>query len=85
MMENYPEYVVDSTTLEKELEACCRPTKIEMEMITVASEMKKDGAFIGASDGDGGREIGDRVLGEGESTMGYGDGVDEDYGGDDED
>ena len=54
-------------------------------MITVALEMKKDGAFIGASDGDGRREIGDRVLGEGESTTGYGDGVGEDYGGDDED
>ncbi|PQP94178.1 hypothetical protein Pyn_34751 [Prunus yedoensis var. nudiflora] len=54
-------------------------------MIAVALEMKKDGAFIGASDGDGGKEIGDRVLGEGESAMGCGDGVSEGCGGDDED
>ncbi|PQP96905.1 hypothetical protein Pyn_13986 [Prunus yedoensis var. nudiflora] len=72
-------------TLEKELEVCRQPTEIETEMIAVASEMKKDGAFIGASDRDGGREIGYRVLGEGESTTGCGDGVGEGCGGDDED
>ncbi|PQQ04458.1 hypothetical protein Pyn_10499 [Prunus yedoensis var. nudiflora] len=54
-------------------------------MIAVASKMKKDGAFIGVSDGDGGREIRDRVLGKGESATGCGDGVGEGYGGDDED
>ncbi|VVA38950.1 Hypothetical predicted protein [Prunus dulcis] len=67
--------------MEKELEACRRLTK----MIAVALKVKKDGAFTGVSDGDGRREIGDGVFGEGESATGCSNGVGEGCGGDDED
>ncbi|KAL6284001.1 hypothetical protein ACE6H2_014930 [Prunus campanulata] len=43
------------------------------------------GALTEASDGDGGREISDGVLGEGESAAGCSDGVCEGCGRDDED
>ncbi|PQP98233.1 hypothetical protein Pyn_38129 [Prunus yedoensis var. nudiflora] len=56
-----------------------------MEMIAVASEVKKEGGFIGVPNKDGGREIGDEVLGEGESAAGCDNGVNKGCGGDDED
>ncbi|KAL6286950.1 hypothetical protein ACE6H2_011340 [Prunus campanulata] len=42
------------------------------------------GALTGASNGDGGRDIGDGVLDEGESTAGCGDGIDKGCVGEDE-
>ncbi|KAL6283401.1 hypothetical protein ACE6H2_014330 [Prunus campanulata] len=54
-------------------------------MIAVASKVKKDSAFTGASVRYRGRDIEDGVLGEGELVAGCVDGVGEGCGGDDKD